>query len=260
MPLDSKLRLLVDAEAIVAIGKLSDSSNALSSSSLSEWATISPYVPFSRPAASIVEAVLRTTGCQSYFWHFHQKHSRPLGSVLPKRQAVSWYWGQKKPKPFMFCLSVRFRFHVFSPEDYQQVLQGLAIYWIDVPECLQSFFSQQWVKMIDFQLFGLCWLHFYHCMKRILKEFKFFALSVERPRSGLNWSGRHWLWFILEVEQYVSQSVYRTGVFRAPQALGLAEWCPERHRGWILVSSGSRFSSGIQSAFCRWVSVASVTI
>ena len=72
-----------DVEAIVAIGKSSDSPRALSSSSLSKWATISSYDPFSSLAIF--------TDLFSLGMSF-----RPLGLILPRSLTVSLYLGQTK--------------------------------------------------------------------------------------------------------------------------------------------------------------------
>ena len=93
MPLDSNMLWFVDAEAIVAIGKLSDSSNALSSSSLSRWATISSYVPFSNRAM--------LTDRFSFGGSFaYSKLPIMLFAFPPKDFSAPWFNSSKKSGKF----------------------------------------------------------------------------------------------------------------------------------------------------------------
>ena len=105
MPLESKLLLLVDAEAIVAIGKSSDSSSALSSSSLSRWATISSYVPVSRRA--ILTDRFSFGGSFAY-----NKLSIMLFAFSPKAFSAPWFSSSKKSGNFMVFGSKVSRCHL----------------------------------------------------------------------------------------------------------------------------------------------------
>ena len=61
--------------------------------------------------------------------------------------------------------------------------------------------------MINFHLFCHGGLHFDHCIEQVLEKFEFLALSIKRHWCGLDWSYCHRLWFILQVDQYIGQSV-----------------------------------------------------
>ena len=105
MPLDSKLLLLVDAEAIVAIGRSSDSSNALRSSSRSRLATISSQVPFSHRA--ILTDRFNFGGSFAY-----NKMSIILFSLSPNAFSAPWFSSSKKSGNFMVFGSETSRCHL----------------------------------------------------------------------------------------------------------------------------------------------------
>ena len=98
MPVDSKLRLLVDADVIVAIGEWSDSSDALSSSSLSRCATISYYVPFSGRA--MLTDRFNFGGSLAY-----NKLSIMFFAFSSKAFSVHWFHSSKKSGHFMVLRS-----------------------------------------------------------------------------------------------------------------------------------------------------------
>ena len=130
MPLDCELQLLVDAEAIVAIVRLSYSSNALSSSSLSRCATISSYNPLSKRviltdrssfggslAYSKMSILFSPNAFVTHWFSSSKKKVRQFHGIRVKNE----------PMPFVFCRSLGIRFYKISPEYDQDVLQGLTI-------------------------------------------------------------------------------------------------------------------------------------
>ena len=105
------------------------------------------------------------------------------------------------------------------------------------------------MKMVNFHLLCHGRLLFNHCVEQVLKKLKFFAFSIKRHWRCLDWSDGHRLWFILQIDHDVGQSVQR--VLRCFRYLWFWSWQigVQRDCGLIVVSPGLGFSGFVQSEF-----------
>ena len=117
--------------------------------------------------------------------------------------------------------------------------------------------------MINFQLLGHYGLHLYHCMEQVLKEFKFLAFAIKCHGGGCNWSNCHRVWFDLEIDQHISQSIYRVLGCCGTSGSGAGR-VVSKETLWLdscLSSFGCEWIRPDRiSGICRWVSVAPVTM